>query len=76
MQERTKKVAKQLPINTFLANESLHADLRWEMTSNWAPYSVIRETDRIKGEVEEIGKILVSCEYISESEIKQQIVKD
>ena len=65
-----------MPINTFLANESISADLRWEMTSNWAPYTSIRETDQVIGEVEEVGKILVSCEYISESEIKQQIIKD
>ena len=44
-----------MPINTFLANESLNADLRWEMTSNWAPYASIKETDQVKGEVEEVG---------------------
>ena len=74
--EKTQKVAQNLPLHGFISNQTVHAELRWEKTKNWRPYASIKESEQISVLVEGVGKILVQCEYISQSEIKQHVNQD
>ena len=69
-------MAKVLPLNRLIANQSVEAMVRWEKTKNWRPYSSIRESDQIEIVVDDIGKILVLCEYIPSDEIRKHILAD
>ena len=69
-------MAKVLPMNSLIQSQSVEAMVRWEKTKNWRPYASIQETEQIEIVVDEIGKIMVQCEYIASDEIKKHILAD
>ena len=73
---RLEKAAKLLPMNNLISSESVQAELRWEKTKNWHPSASKKESEAIEMFIDDVGKIIVSCDYISCSEIKSHILQD
>lgn len=60
-------MAKNLPLDNLIMSQGVQAELRWEKTKDWFPHCSLQESDLVEVYVDNVGKILVQCEYISES---------
>jgi hypothetical protein len=45
LSDKTQKIAQNLPMHTFITNETVNAEMRWEKTKNWRPYAFIKESE-------------------------------
>ena len=54
----------------------MQAELRWEKTKGWRSNSSLKESELIELLVENVGKILIQCEFISDREIESHLLQD
>ena len=76
MTDRLEKVAKALPMNNLILSQCVQAELRWERTKGWRSNSTLKESELIELQVENVGKIIIQCEYIQDREIESHLLQD
>ena len=74
LSSKVEKLARNLPINNLISNQSIQAELRWEKTKDWNSYRSLQESEVIEMQISNVGKIMVQCDYITESQIKSFIL--
>ena len=55
---------------------NVHAELRWEKTKVWRANASLKESEPIEVFIEDVGKVLVTVEYISAREIESHLSMD
>ena len=63
-------------MNNLIMSQSVKAELRWEKTKGWRSNSSLKESELIELHVENVGKILIQCEYILDREIESHLFQD
>ena len=63
-------------MNNLILSQSVQAELRWEKTKGWRANSSLKESELIEFQVENVGKIIIQCQYIADREIESHLLQD
>lgn len=76
LSEKVQRLAKRLPMHELIHSQAVKPELRWQKTSNWRNPDQVQESEQLEVVFEDVGKLLISCVFITASEVKSDIMKN